>query len=364
MSNEQIHWTDLRDIVSKKPNTKVLLITGDSSYSATGAQEKLFGLLKGVETERFYGFEVNPKLEDAIQGVKIARSFAPDYILAVGGGSVIDIAKLVNVFAAQDTDDFEGLVDGSIKPQSCPKPLICVPTTFGTGSESTHFAVIYIENVKYSFASPYCLPSNYLLDYSLANSADPYLLACSAFDALCQAIESYWAVSATIESREYALSALELLWTNIQEACINKSQKSLEALSIGANYAGKAINISKTTAPHALSYYLTIHYGIPHGHAVALCFPKFFELNTEDGTSGNLNNSMQTIFQIMKVNSGMEANYQFTKLMQCVELRSDLETWGIDKESQLEDIVSSVNIERLLNHPRKLSKQDLLRALL
>lgn len=363
MTNQQIQWSDLKDLVKSRPDAKFLLVTGGKSFESTGAKEKISALLHNNRVERFYDFEANPKLDDAIKGIKIARRYKPDYVLALGGGSVIDMAKLITVFAAQNTDNFEGLANGSLKPVQTPQPLICIPTTFGTGSESTHFAVVYIKGAKYSFASPHALPTSYILDFSLAKSASKYLLACAGFDALCQSIESFWSRSATQESKNYAKRALEYLWPNIEDACLNKTDTSLEAMSIGANLAGKAINISKTTAPHALSYYLTSHFNIPHGHAVAICFPKFFSLNYGDGVPRSLKADMQVLFQILGVETGVQAEKTFVALMHRLGLKSDLSEWGLVRKKQYEDIVNSVNMERLENHPFELSRQNLLEAL-
>ena len=106
-----------------------------------------------------------------------------------------------------------------------------------------------------------------------------YLTACTGFDALAQGIESYWNVNATEESDEYAKRAIQLLWPNLPVAVNAPTKQARDKVSEGSYWAGRAINITKTTAPHAFSYPFTTYYGYPHGHAVALTFPFFMQYN-------------------------------------------------------------------------------------
>ena len=131
---------------------KILLVTGKKSFEKSGSEEKLSHYLKNLSVERFCDFEVNPNIKDVITGVKIIKTFQPDLIIAIGGGSVIDIAKLINIFAVHVSTKKEiyNFVNKSSLVTSQGLPLVAIPTTSGTGSEATHFAVVYIEN-KNSF---------------------------------------------------------------------------------------------------------------------------------------------------------------------------------------------------------------------
>ena len=107
---------------------------------------------------------------------------------------------------------------------------------------------------------------------------DAYLTACTGFDALAQAIESYWAKGATNESRDYSVRAIGLLWKQLPQLIQSPTKELRNQVAEGAYWAGRAINISTTTAPHAFSYVFTSKYGYPHGHAVAFTFPFFMKL--------------------------------------------------------------------------------------
>ena len=149
---------------------KILLVTGKKSFENSGSEQKLSYYLKNFTVERFCEFEVNPNIKDVITGVDIIKTFKPDIVIAIGGGSVIDIAKLINIFAVHVKNEKEiyDFVDKSSSVVKKGLPLIAIPTTSGTGSEATHFAVVYIGNKKYSFAHEYVLPNYSIIDSTLS----------------------------------------------------------------------------------------------------------------------------------------------------------------------------------------------------
>ena len=111
-------------------------------------------------------------------------------IIAIGGGSVIDMGKLINILDAQSNKNVSQLIKNSALVQSKGLPLIAIPTTFGTGSEATHFAVVYINKVKYSLAHSYILPDYAIVEPALSYKLPSKIAATSAMDALSQAVES------------------------------------------------------------------------------------------------------------------------------------------------------------------------------
>jgi len=286
----------------------------------------LFGITLPCECVRFTHFTSNPLYEDVQEGVEAFIYNACDSIAAIGGGSCIDVAKAIKYYSFMDV------------------PMMAVPTTSGTGSEATRFAVIYVKGVKQSINDEILMPNFVVLQPDLLKTLPIYQKKCTMLDALCQAIESWWSKKATPESVQYSREAIRLILDNIESYLRNEDEGNRNML-MASNLAGKAINITTTTAPHAMSYKLTTLYGLPHGHAVALCLPKVWR-------------HMKGFDDIAKALGGKN----------CGEAVSLLE--GMLKElgilpprnapvSDLELLANSVNLQRLQNHPLPLDKDTI-----
>ncbi len=353
--------------LSRMGARNILLVTQKESYKTCGASEALAQILQAFDVKIFNDFNPNPVFEDAMAGVNIYNEKGCDTIIAVGGGSSIDIAKSINALQAHQGDEY-AIAIGKIKLSNPLAPLIAIPTTAGTGSEATHFAVLYVDGKKYSLASRLLQPNVAIVDANFTGSLPPYIAACTGFDALCQSIESYWAVAANNESRKNASRAIALLESNLANAVNQQSREAQENVLTAANFAGKAINVSKTTAPHALSYTITSEYGIAHGHAVALTLGEFFILhsnsNRQKPINPKINNSefqniMQNLYRLLKVNNARQAKEKWYALMQECGLGPCLNTCNINTEEDYNKIVAGVNLERLGNHPIELTSEIL-----
>lgn len=341
---------------------RILLVTGRESFHKSGASTTLSCSLSHESTITFSDFSVNPKLDDAIKGANIARKNKIEVIIAVGGGSVLDIAKLIKAFYLHP-DDEKKVAVGSEPVRDPLIPLIAVPTTSGSGSEETHFAVIYVDGEKYSLAAEFLKPNAVVLDGSLSKSGTQYQKACNALDAMAQAIESYWAVGSTAESREYSIAALELGWhtlpSYVSDKCTNSEvEKMLEA----ANLAGKAINISKTTAAHAWSYAFTAEYDIPHGHAVWLTLPQIFEVHAKHASyaNSNLQRIISELMEILGIGASESVSDTLKSYLDLINIEHRFENLNMDKMKRIE-LAGKVNMERMSNNPVKFSDEEILR---
>ena len=241
--------------------------------------------------------------------------------------------------------------------------MVALPTTAGTGSEATHFAVVYVDGRKYSVADSHLLPEVTILDAELTYNLSPFQTACTGLDALCQAIESLWAKSATRESSQYARLALEMLVPNLAQSVQSPNNNNRQTMLLGANYAGRAINISKTTAPHALSYRLAQLLQIPHGYAVALTLGRFLSHHQKLIDSKKVPDSfvsiLKDIYSVFEVDDGYEAEAHWKELVERCGLKYSLNKPGVNSSKMVDDLVTSVNVERLGNHPVEISKSDL-----
>ena len=277
MKQQVISTTDvlnrLNNIFETEGISKVLLVC-DSAFDYLQTKEEY--LKMNVQYVMFNQFTPNPLYEDVVKGVDVFRNNQCDAIIAIGGGSSIDVAKCIKLYSSME--DAKVYLDQEYKENDV--TLIAIPTTSGTGSESTRYAVIYYEGKKQSVTHDSIVPKYAILDYRNLVTLPLYQKKCTMLDAMCQSIESWWSVNATEESREYSRQALNTLMYNMKDYLANKDDGNAQMLE-ASNYAGKAINITQTTAAHAMSYKLTSLYGIPHGRAVFMCLPFIWKLMEE-----------------------------------------------------------------------------------
>lgn len=312
--------------------SRVMLFTGKRSYESSGAKTVMDKAMTAFCSAVLHvsDFEENPKYADVQKCLAQATDFKPTAFIAVGGGSVIDMAKLVRYYYSGE--GLNGIAT-----------LVAIPTTSGTGCETTRFAVMYKDGVKTSVDAPTIRPDVAILFPALTYHNPQYLTACTGFDALAQAVEAFWNVNACAESDEYALRALNLVCSSLKNISSSENAEARDNLSLGAYWAGRAINIARTTAPHAYSYAFTSKYGLPHGHAVAVTFPFFYRLYLQKGDTKRAD----TLLSIL--GSDIE------KYISNIGLSLDL----AEKNIALPTILSSCNAERLKNYPIPFEKEDL-----
>lgn len=305
----------------------------------------------------FDSFTPNPDYEAVCNGVSLFHREKCDCIIAVGGGSSIDVAKCIKLFAGMEaTDNYLNQTYTASKI-----PLIAIPTTAGTGSESTCFAVIYNQGKKLSIAHESILPDCAILEPSFLRSLPVYQKKCTLLDALCQAIESWWSVRSNGESISYSKQAIELI-LRYQEAYLKQSSdEATEQILLAANLAGRAINLTTTTAAHAMSYKLTTLYGLPHGHAVAVCLPKlwkFMSTHMEQCNDPRGKEHLDQIFEQIAVAMGRVCVADAIELFERLLTDMAIEAPRLE-EKVLPELIVSVNPARLGNNPVKLSEEDL-----
>ena len=355
---------DACSVLESLPIERPFLVLDGAAYEASGARDALEPFIMRKAAVRFSEFELNPKLEDVQRGIEAYRSSKSDFVIALGGGTAIDLAKLIGALSVQ-TYSARDIATGSASIQVAGRPLMAIPTTAGTGSEATHFAVVYVDGKKHSVAHPSLLPEYAVVDPTLTESLPQRVTAATGLDAFCQAVESIWAVAATDESMDYATEAARLAFENLVAATNAPTPEARRAMCRASHLAGKAINITKTTAPHALSYALTSRYGVPHGMAVAFTLAPVFAFNanltdhdcTDPRGAPAVRERISRIVDVLGGGGVEPACASIHKLLSqlgCGAL-SD-----VCRESDLVSIVDSVNVERLSNNPRRASREQLL----
>jgi len=345
---------------------RVLLLTGKHSYTASSADSILEPDLSGFQVSKFYDFSNNPKIEDVTKGIQIFRRNECQAIIAVGGGSVLDMAKLIKAYQDFESDLASGVMRNDVG--DCDTPLIALPTTAGSGSEATQFAVVYINNQKYSVSNKSLMPNLVFLVPEFTYSTSPYLCASTGMDALTQSIESFWSINSTETSINYSTEALGLLWKYLPLAVKQNDAAAKAEVMKAAHLAGKAINIAKTTAAHAISYSFTSYHAIPHGHAVALTIPFFCGYNSKvsdkDCNDKRGAKYLRSIFsQIQEIIGAEDLEQALTAFIASIGLELAIPASPEGAEYDVENILGNINAQRMKNNPRAV-QNDVLRDML
>lgn len=350
-------YSELEELFEKLGYKKILLVCG-RSLERLEIGKYLDDLENRgiVQLVRFHDFQPNPKYESVIKGIEVLQAEDCEAILAVGGGSAMDVAKCIKLFSNMDKD--KNYLEQTIVPNDL--PLIAVPTTSGTGSESTRFAVIYYNGEKQSVSDYSCIPSMMIFDASTLSTLPEYQRKVTMLDAFCHAIESFWSVNSTEESKDYSKTAIQMILKNMDSYLANEDIGNREMLK-ASNIAGKAINITQTTAGHAMCYKLTSLYGLSHGHAAALCVATLWkymlehlELCIDSRGTAYLQKTFQELTEAFGFEKSDDALEKFEKLLSDFELEIPKAT---DKEFDI--LKKSVNPVRLKNHPIQLDEDTI-----
>ena len=336
---------------------KVLLVC-DTSISFLGTLEKKLGEIT-VPMVRFSDFQPNPLYDSVVKGVEIFRSEGCDAIMAVGGGSAMDVAKCIKLYATLSGDGTNGeWLKAEIIPNSI--PFLAMPTTAGTGSEATRYAVVYFEGAKQSITSESIIPDTVLMDPSVLRTLPIYQKKATMCDALCHAIESFWSVNSTEQSKVYSTEAIQLIMANMDGYFANTEEGNSNML-IAAHRAGQAINITQTTAGHAMCYKITSIFGVSHGHAAILCdrvlFPWMIANVGKTIDARGVEYLSETLNEIGRALGCADATSGAEKLK---EVFDELEfTVPVANEEQIAELSTSVNPVRLKNHPVALDENTI-----
>ena len=344
----------------KEKNIDSLFLVCDESINFLSVKSYFDNLTErtGIRLVCFSNFKPNPRYESVEEGVKLFLQNKCGAVFAVGGGSAMDVAKCVKLYAS--ADQMKNYLSQNLDANSI--PLFAMPTTAGTGSEATRFAVIYYNGEKQSVAHESILPSTVIMDPSVLKTLPEYQKKSTMLDALCHAVESFWSVNSTDESKEYSREAIKSILANI-DGYLQNTEEGNEGMLFAAHTAGKAINITQTTAGHAMCYKLTSLYGISHGHAAALCVCALWEYmlkNTDKCIDPRGKDYLENIFAQIADAFGCESAVggadKFVKLFSSLDLKTPEA-----KESDYSILVSSVNPVRLKNNPVALDGETILK---
>ncbi len=347
--------------------SRVMLVT-DPGMIATGIIDRALAPLKeaGVSVELFKDVAADPPEAVILKAVEQARAGNVDGVVGLGGGSSLDVAKLVALLTPgrEELKDVYGV--GNAKGPRL--PLILVPTTAGTGSEVTPISIVTTgTNEKMGVVSPVILPDIALLDPELTYGLPPHITAATGIDAMVHAIEAYASASPNNNpvSRMLAVQALTLMGRSILKAVHEGTDREARSdMLLGSMLAGQAFANSPVAAVHALAYPLGGHFHIPHGLSNALVLPHVLRFNAVTAPQPYAELAPYVFPDLGKLEGQERAAAFCDRLaelsLQC-GLQSNLRAMNIPEDVLPRLASDAMNQTRLLvNNPRPVSEADAL----
>ena len=299
----------------------------------------------------FSGYHANPDLADSETGAELFLRNGCDGLISIGGGSCMDTAKAVK--ARLNTGSEEALKSSRLESRTA-CPHIAIPGTAGTGSEATQFAVVYVNGKKVSLDHANLRPDGVILDAALLDSLPAYHKKSCALDALAQGIESYWSRRANDDSKVHAFLAIIGVLDNLK-AYLEGDPHAASEMMDASFQSGKAIQITRTTAAHAMSYRLTKTMGIAHGHACMLTLPILWEMMLD---REEMNETLQDLTSKMRLGDPQVV----PKLLKGILYDLEMEIPPMPDDQTLDELTDSVNVERLNNHPVAMNREEIREA--
>lgn len=356
---------DVQTILKQESAKKALVFT-DKKVAGAGLLDKLLAVLErcSVVYMVFDELKPEPAYGDVEAVVERMNREKGDIIIAIGGGSVMDAAKLCSLLKSSDYTVQDLLGD----PLLASKQLktVMIPTTCGTGSEATCNAIVAIpeEQSKKGIVNAEMIPDYVILDAQMIAGLPASIVAATGVDALAHVVECYTSRKATPLSDTYAAAGAKLIFRNIEEAYKNPSDmEAKNNMLLGAFYGGVAITGSGTTAVHALSYPLGGKYHIPHGVSNAILFAHVMAFN-KDACAERLAQLCDEVYPEQSAKSGEEkADYMIERIAAIVkntDIPVNLGAFGVKMED-LDFLVDAGSRQQrlLVNNMKELSLEDI-----
>jgi len=347
----------LPDIL-KDSNLKNGILISAPSMIRNGIAQKIIDQSEGRITTLFSDIQPNPTIHNTDACADMIRKYQCEFAIALGGGSIIDCAK-VACFVAKTpypTADFFSRKRPVNKPGI---PLIAIPTTSGTASEITTVSVLTdTENdIKAPIGSDYFYPTYALVDPELTVTCPPSVTAISGIDVLAHALEAYYGKKhqplTDLAAERAASLVFEYLLTAYHEPDNLEARAKMSEASVTA---GMAFNLTQTAAAHACSYPLTQDFDIPHGEACAFTLPSFWKLNSQSGPEAE---RLHAFSQRLGFKDAEELADRIDEMKKEMGLRTTLEEIGVKTEADLDQLVANSFAPNMANNPVTVTKESL-----
>lgn len=351
----------LPEAVRSVGGKKILLVTGRTAMKKTGILDRCLKLLGKRNVVHFDKIDQNPTAESMDEGAALAAAKGCDAVVALGGGSPMDAAKMIALLAVapkrlRTVDLLAANLEYTGKRLGC----ICIPTTAGTGSEVTRYSVISVGDSKPSMANDMLYPHVALMDPELTVKLPPRITAGTGMDALAQSIEGYWANGSNVVSKTFSATAIPLVLKWLPVAVADpKNLAARSAMLYAAALSGMSINQSRTTMVHTASYPLTIRFHVPHGQACGMLLSGAISYNGRPRSPWRAG-----LWQLLGAKDATEASNRIHRLLKTIGLPNRLRDVGVAKADF--DMICDGCFDspsRLANNPVKLTRPKLKKVL-
>lgn len=350
--------------ILKEERVRQILVMTDEGVYAQKAFQNVMGLLRDYRVECIHDIPPEPTVYDIQRVYECANGFGAEAVVAVGGGSVMDMTKMIA--ACLTNPEYARDVQKTEEIRKAPALTVMIPTTAGTGAEATPNAIFLFpeQNLKIGIVSDQFVASYVLLDGKMTESLPKSLTASTGIDALCHAVESYISILTNPLSKVFSRAAIELICSNLERACQDGSdlearQNMLEA----AFLAGVCLTSSSTVAVHALSYPLGGKYHIAHGISNAILLAPVMQVNLPSCREAFTELAPLMIADVDRIEkqNWPEAVVTYMKeLCARIGIGASLKPFGV-KPEDLDDLTdSAMEVKRLLlKNPKVLSRDEI-----
>jgi len=302
----------------------------------------------------YSNIEKNPSCLSCQKAIDIFKDIKPNIIIAIGGGSVIDTAKVIRASLYKNTYSLEELFNKRKNVKNIPI-LIAIPTTHVTGSELTMWATVWDKKnkIKRSLSEIENYPTYAIYDVNLVKELPLELSIITTLDALSHAFESIWNKNNNPISTQYAIQAIKIIYENISKINHNMSLDTRRNLMMASMFAGLAFSNTETAVAHSISYPLTLYYNIPHGIACSITLYPIMELN--------YNYIKDDLYFLLKILGISNIDDLFDRIYRSIEdkIYINLRNYYIKKKDLWKIVDKSFTKERIQNNIRKLDKKHI-----
>jgi 1,3-propanediol dehydrogenase/alcohol dehydrogenase len=343
---------------AKEYGNRCLIVTGKSSTKSGVLDRTVKSLEKmniGYSVFDRVGGEPDCDIVDDVR--EVAEQEEVQFIIGLGGGSPLDVAKAAAGLWGQELDTIKYLNKEPFEYKGI--PFVAIPTTAGTGSEITLNSVFYnpVSGNKKSLAHPHFQARLAIVDATLTYSMSPRLTAFTGMDALTHAVESYTSLKANMVTRTLAAKAVELVINNIMNAIEDGTHKKARSnMALGSMMAGLAFAQTGVGAAHSISHPLGANFHIPHGVACALLLPAVIDFNSKD-----CRDKYEELEKMLGIDKPLSSYLR--ELIKKMPIPQSLTEAGYNKEREDIVVASTFDSRSIENNPRKVEKKDVIEIL-